>query len=487
MNNKRRLFINSVIVITSTLLDKGLFFIVNVIVARHLDVETFGKYTTALAYATFFSTFSDIGINQSLKRAINLESESENEHITNALLIKTALCIAVYIVLSISLFFTNYTRETIYLTLLFGIVRIGTTYMALFYANYDARERFFTEALMKNSYSILFVSVTAGVAILNLDYFFFAYSRLAIVAAFVIFFLILLKKQFEFKFKWPAMKKFLSETVFFGLSKIIRSAYLRINILLLSFIQGTIYTGIFQNAFYFFSSLSFLPINFGRVFLPRLYKTDFNTRKKEFQFAFDVYTKILAVMSIFITTIFYLFSRDIILLIYGEKYLASADVLQIVAFAIPFMFNVSGTIITSLDLQRYRTRVQAIALIINIISNLIFINLFKTEGAAITVVITYAFLFFSYNIFLNRKKGIIMKKVLLNYFRLIFISIFTCLIYHYSLDGLNHIVSFCAAASIYLALTAMLLIREDDIRIIREIFQGKKQAKITGTDKEIQS
>jgi O-antigen/teichoic acid export membrane protein len=61
LNNKTRIFLNSLIVSGVAILEKLFFFIINIVVARYLNVNDFGEYTTALGYATFFSTFVNIG------------------------------------------------------------------------------------------------------------------------------------------------------------------------------------------------------------------------------------------------------------------------------------------------------------------------------------------------------------------------------------------------------------------------------------------
>ena len=142
-SDKKRVFYNTVIVTGATILDKFIFFIINILIARYLNINHFGEFATALGYATFFSLFTNIGINHALIRAINLESELEKEHFANALLLKTIFAISVYSLMVISLFFTNYNTDTIYLTLIFGLVRIGTEYLLAFYALYDAKEKFF--------------------------------------------------------------------------------------------------------------------------------------------------------------------------------------------------------------------------------------------------------------------------------------------------------------------------------------------------------
>ncbi|HPJ16193.1 MAG TPA: oligosaccharide flippase family protein, partial [Spirochaetota bacterium] len=69
-NNKKIIFLNTVFVISETIINKFAFFIINIIVSRYLKEVKFGEYATALGFATYFAMFSDIGINTTLVRMI---------------------------------------------------------------------------------------------------------------------------------------------------------------------------------------------------------------------------------------------------------------------------------------------------------------------------------------------------------------------------------------------------------------------------------
>ena len=107
MNDKLCVFINTVLMTSTTLVDNILFFIMSVLIARYFDLNQYGEYTASLAYATFFAMFADIGVNQVLVRCINLDHKKTEEYFGNAIVIKTVLCVIVYIALVISLFIIN--------------------------------------------------------------------------------------------------------------------------------------------------------------------------------------------------------------------------------------------------------------------------------------------------------------------------------------------------------------------------------------------
>ena len=467
-SDKSRILINSIILSSATVFNNVVFLIINIIVARYLSVEHFGEYITSLGYATFFSTFANIGINQTLVRAVNLESHREREHFANALIIKTALAILVYTAMTVSLYFTSYNRNTIYLTLIFGFVRIGNEYLSAFYSLYEAKERFFVSSLFSFTFALSFLTGTWLVIIYKGNYFHFAYVRLFTVVTFISIIALYTLKNLSLMFDKATLKNFVQSAIPFSLATIYGNIRQRISIIILSLMQGTRATGIFNNGAIFFTTLSILPGSFTRALLPYLYKASFTDERSKFQFSFDIFSKAFGIISFYLFLFFFLFSDTLIIEIFGEKYRESITILRIIAFGMPFLFNFAGTIIIALDMTKHYTRYLGIAALATIIGNLVFIEFFQTEGAAIALVITNFIIFFLTHRFLYKKQFISLKKVIIIYMNLILISLGCCVLYFTLLFELFFMYSFIIISLVYMALVIALLIRSDDIRIIQE-------------------
>ncbi len=476
VSDKKRVFINSIIVTLATISEKLFFFIIMIIVARYLNIDNYGEYSTAIGYATFFSVFTDLGISAGLIRAINLEKDLEREHFANTLFLKTILAVSVYVIMVLSLMFTNYNSDTIHLILIFGLVRFGNQYMATMYAFYDAREMFGVTSSIVFSFGLSFLAGTILVIFLKGNYFHFAYLRLIIVIlVLAVLFLITFKKyKFKLKFDRTTTKGFIKNVIPFGLSSICSNFIQRINIIILSIMHGTVYSGIFNNGYIFFLTLSFIPTNFHRILTPYLYKVPFEEDKNKFQFAFDFFTKVYGVISFFLALIIFLFSEPIITNFFGEKYTASIGVLRIIAFGIPFLFNVAFVIIRSLDKQEYNSIFMVIATVVNIISNLILIYYYKSIGAAITTVITFMVLFILCHLYLGKHKYVSLRKALFIYLSLILIFLICTSVESYFLKDLLWIYSIILISFLYFILIIAFLIRSNDIRIVKEIIRGTR-------------
>lgn len=474
-NNKSRIFLNSLLVSSSTLVDKTIFFVITIIVARYLTVEQFGEYATALGFATFFSTFMNIGINATLVRAVNLESHYESEHFANTIIIKTALSIVVFLSLIISVMFSNYNANVIQLVIVFGIVRIINEFMSAFYSLYDAKEKFLKTSMYTISFAFSLLLGTILVVIFNGNYFHIAYVRLATVVVFIAIIVITTLSDFSLKYNKTTLKSYVKSAIPFSVSSIYGNLRQRVSILIISFMLGTRPTGIFTNGTVFLDILMFIPINFNRVILPFLYKGSKDNDKNRLQFTFDIFSKNFAIISFYLFLVFFLFSDSLIITIFGKKYYEAIPILKLSAFAIPLMFNIAITIIIAVDMQKYNTHFLGIATLFNVAGNLILVKLLNIEGAVYALIGTNLIMFTLTHAFLLIKKYVSLKKVFNTYAALIFIVVICCGLFYYSLRDLFFGYSFIIITLSYCLLVVLFLIRRDDIRIMKETLNIKNK------------
>jgi len=474
MKDKSRLFINSLIVFAATIIENLIFFVINIIIARYLSIEHFGEYTTALGYATFFSTITNIGINQTLIRAINLYPEKEKENFSAAFIIRCVLGVFIYSVMAVSLLFTNYSHELVLLTLVMGVFRVGNEFLSSFYSSFDANEAFVLSSIFKIVFSITFLSLTIGVVYLHGGLFDFAYVRLWLVIAFFVILIATSSRLITLRVPFKVLYDFFKESIPFGIFSILGNIYQRTNIIILSLIHGSIYSGIFSNGFIFFTTLFLIPQNLSRVLLPYLYKISFNDESSKFQFAFDIYTKYLTMISFYFMMGAILYGREVIYLIFSSKYHDSIMVLQTIAVGIPFIFTIAPTLITSLDRQFVLTKIYIYGFLLNILSNVILIYFFKSEGAAVAAVITYGYIFISSNFYLIKHHFISSFGIFKTFIWQFIIFSICYIVKIFILPDIHWIISLSVISMIFLLLNLVFVINKNDARIVREVLNIKK-------------
>jgi O-antigen/teichoic acid export membrane protein len=342
--------------------------------------------------------------------------------------------------------------------------------MNLFYAIYSAQERFVIQAINNSLFSLSILLSTVVVIIVKESYFAFAFTRFAIVAVFIFILARLTLKNITLKFSIRSLKVFLPQAYYFGLGSIYSNLLQRVNIIILSYMHGTLLSGFFSNAYMIFVTLFFIPTNLNKVLISHLYNFTYNEAPHKFQFAFDVYSKFFDIIAVGLAMPIFIFSSEIIVAIYGKNYLPAANILKITALAIPFLFNVSGIMLSAIDKQYVRTKCQKYSVMVNIVSCAILIFYFKGEGAAIATLATYLFLNFSYNMALKKFTTIRYYTSLLNKIKIFAIGLLLCSLViqlhpqcHFLITTLALLISYCFFVYIF-------TITIKDLEVMRDIF-----------------
>jgi O-antigen/teichoic acid export membrane protein len=472
-NHKRKVFINTSYMTIGTLIERIFLFLITIIIARYLSKEQYGEYTTALGLATFFSLFANLNINTAIIKIISADKEKQNEYFTASLLIKSILSIIIYVSLIITLIFTNYSKNIIILSLILGIVRIVGEFIFTMYAFYEVREKFNITAIFVSTFSFLFLIGTILITTYGGDYFDIVNIRLFITFLFFILIFFHLKKSYSIIYNSKIIKNFLKEILPFSWSFCFQNILNYTAIILLPLIHGTIYAGIYQNAYIITASITFIFAILSRVLGPYLFKHKFHSNIEKYQFTFDLYSKIYSFVSFYLFMIFYLFSSDIILLLFGHKYDESIPALKIISMLLPFI-TIAPTIITAISKQKINSIIDATSAIVNIISSIFLIYFYKTEGACIAFILSIIISYISSNGYLVIKKFVTYKTALIIWLKLAAAIVLIYFIHNIFFSNYYFIISFLIDSLIYFSLVLCFILKKDDLRIIKEIFATGK-------------
>ncbi len=473
--DKTRIFLNTLIITTSTILEKGIFLFINVVVARYLGLGQYGEYTTALAFATFFSMITDMGINQSMIRELNYEGE-QGKTFFNIVLFKVFVSVAVFLVFLVSILFTNYNRDVIYLTVIFGFVRFIDEYIRLYNTYYEASNHYILAACYRLLFALLFLGSVFAVIYIHGGNREIAVSRLVVVLLFfgLITYSLLKGRMKEID---PAyMINFSRETIPFASIFISNNIIFQGSLIILPLLHGSIYTGIFQNAYMFLTTLMFIPASFDRVFIPYLYQQNHDDNTEKFQFSFEIIAKTYSFISFYIMTILYLYSDYIIVAIFGAKFKDSVLTLKILTIAIPFLFNAAYIMLTSLNKQDIVSRLLKYIAFASVALNLVLGYFFKVSGTAAATVLTLFCIFLISNIAVKKHTNLGISHLISGYLKGFFIF-GVCWLLHGLLLIKSQAAAMLVTTIIFIWLNNIFLITNNDYRIIFEMLNiGKKKS-----------
>ncbi len=470
MTTKFNIFKDSIIVNSASILEKFIFFILNIVLARYLSVEHFGEYTTALGYATFFSIMTDIGINTSLIRFLNIEKNYENEHFTNAFYAKLILAIFFYLLMAISLLWTGYNTDVIFLTLILGLVRIGNEFMKTYYSLEEANQRFLFPSIVNSLYVATFFGGVIIVIWFKGNYYHISLLRLVVVYMFIAFLTVYTLKKIHLIFNEKLFIQFIKGSIPFAIIVVLSNLTFRVNIIIISLILGTKEVGYFNNSIIFIDTLAMIPMNIRRILMPVLYKALEENEHSKFQFSFDILSKYFGILAFYIMLIFLLYSDSLITIIFGKKYIKSIPILKILSFSFPFIFNIASMILIGKDKQNIVSKIMMVSMITNIFSNIILLHIFGIKGAALSVVLVYFIIFCMSHYYLAKLESIHMLQTFKRYMIIMVITFTVHLItYIPFFSTIQFYISFVIVSFLYGLLSIIFLMNKDDIRIIKEM------------------
>jgi O-antigen/teichoic acid export membrane protein len=470
-SDKSRVFWNSFFMNVSSIVEKVTFFIMTVVIARYLSREHYGEYATAMGLATFFAIITNLSINISIIRAINKYRQEKNYYFTISILLKLILSIVSYGFLVAVLYSFDYSESTRTLAIVLGLVRIGTEIITTLYAFLESDEKFGVIAILISFFSIILLAGTLGVIALKGDYFQLADIRLYITGVFLAISYYLIKKGYHYQFSIKLAKSFIKSVIPFAISFIAVSINLNAGIILLPILQDTTSAGVYQNAYIFITSIGFIAVNMIRVLLPYLYKFNYRTNKDKFQFAFDVYSKVLTIMAFYIVLGTLLYADAVIPVVFGGKYNDSIDILKILSVSIPFSFTIAGALIVTIDKQSMLSLFDSVGACIIIISSYFLIGVYGAHGAAWSYVFTAFILFILTNLYLIIHAQIKYFPTLITFIKMLIISSLLYYLFNKYTTNINVILSGLAMTAIYIISILVFVIKRNDIRIIREIIR----------------
>jgi O-antigen/teichoic acid export membrane protein len=193
------------------------------------------------------------------------------------------------------------------------------------------------------------------------------------------------KIEIDLKF-W---KELLKEAWPFALTGTFINVYLWIDSVMLSYMEGNEVVGWYSAAYRLVLILLFIPMVFDSAIFPVMARA-YVSKKDILKIILEEYFKFMLIISTLIGIIVTISSDNIILLIYGDKYLGSIPALQILIWALVLIFLrvPFERLFEASNKQILVTKAFGYSVILNIILNYILIPKYSYMGAGIATVLT---------------------------------------------------------------------------------------------------
>jgi PST family polysaccharide transporter len=376
--------------------DKFIRLAVGVIViawlARYLGPTQFGLLNFSIAVYFIFISIPKVGLDKILVRELVAKNKITSIILGSAFRIRFIIGLITALFTILIAHFSTSDDLKFYSIALISI--------AFLFPSFEVIDLFF-QSLIKSRYSVIAQNLALAIASLvrvffiiyefSLLYFIGAFVlELVLYSCFLLIFYFKYNKELIF-FKWqPKVGFFLLKSgVPLILTGLMTEIYMRVDQIMLEALSTRLELGYYSASFKLSQLSYFIPVAIGNSIFPKLITLRKSNHQRYLKY-FKLYFLGLFLISTSIALSFTMFSNEIILLVFGEKYIFSSDILKFHIWSSIFIYLGVGTIqfLIIENLTRiilYRTITAAF---INILLNYFLIQNFGGLGAAYATLIS---------------------------------------------------------------------------------------------------
>jgi O-antigen/teichoic acid export membrane protein len=383
---------NTAVAAAGRALNVALGIIVLGLISRLLGAETFGSYSTLLAYGAILQIVADLGLYLTLTRLIAQYPEQENHYVANAILLRLALSILVFGGGFLVAFFIVPRPDV---AAAYGIMSAGFAAQSLSQLFMGVYQKYGIVWRATVGDSIGRIAQVVGILMIgtaraNLFSMTALFTLATVVAALLHRALLPRNIVIRAQFAWSTWRHLIVASFPLGALLILNAIYFRVDILILSLYRPGSDVGFYGLAYRLVESILFLPAMFGGLLLPRISAAWQNSQLGQLREYLS--QGLLAAMWAggFIVLSISIWTEPIIMLIAGPEYGAAAPLLRILALALAAMFfgNIAGFALVACHRQKALLVLATTLAAANIVLNVLTIPFWGAPAAAWTTVVT---------------------------------------------------------------------------------------------------
>jgi len=469
---------NALFLSIADILSKIINFFYVVLVARYLDIDNYGVLMFAIAFVELCSIGLDLGLSTILTREIAKDKLKMNVYFNNIIFIKIILSFITLLFVSLILFFAGYSKVINFIIIILFVAAIINSFASLPSSIFQAFNKMQYLSICRILASIIIflgalVLIKFNASVFQFSFIYLISSIFILIFSFFIY-LLNFKGKLSLAYDKILWLKLVKLALPFGISVIFVTIYYRIDSVMLKFFRTDAEVGLYNIAYGFIFALSFVQgIIITAIFpiMSKLYVDSKILLKNLYENSF----KMLAILAFPIGIGITLLANKIILLIYGNKFESSVLSLQILVWALVFMFlNVStANLLNVINKQKIVAFQIILATIFNILANIYAIPRFGPVGASITTVLS-EILAFTLLLSVSYKLNYGLNgKILLNLLKIIFCSALMGIIIIFLKDLNLFFVVLIGSFSYFLLIYILKVVDKNNINLIKNLIINK--------------
>ena len=373
------------------------------ILARYLDIETFGLYTLIVTFAGMLLILCSVGLDRIIVRDIAANRENFLAYIQSikgARIILAGISLSLMIIISFPLGLNN--KLALCALFIFAISEVISMYSTIYMSVFKAFEKMEYNTIITSITKILALSGLIIVAYFNLGFLgiFVSMAIGNIGKAFVTAYIF--KRYYSrnlIPVSFTHSKVIVKDSLIIAASTFFALASIRMGVFLLKAFGTLKEVAYFQAANVLFIQLQ--PA--ASVIVAALYPA-IASRKYDSNVILENAAKYIFMLSLPLMALTFFYGDDLIMLVYGSKYMDAVPAMKILILSLAFTFLVHLFEIGLLVEYRQDllTIGWGIAFLVNIVLGIVIVPRFGLIGCATVMSLSYTALFFALYLFMMK-------------------------------------------------------------------------------------
>lgn len=416
--------IKAVVLLWSATMFGALFaFLIQVSLARILAPEKYGQFAVSLTIISTLLPFASFGVHSFWLKVFGEEGWRATRWLKSSFMVLViTISIVITSIITIAfLFIEDYDSRKLLIILSSFI--LGQVAYEVLSAKYQLEEKYLIlSAWQFSQHFIRFLLIFISYLLLTSDFTFYTAASIYSIVSITFFILAIYslfktyKGKLELKghgkqnisteshYPEPSIKRVLQGVWPFGLSGFFHLVYFQSDLILIKEIKGSTDAGIYNVGFIIMVATLLLPsVIYDKYFIPKLHRW-METDLEKVRGIYKNGNLIMFLLGVTVMLCVLLVSNFGIPIIFGEKYVESIPLLNILAISIPLLFVASsvGSFLVTKNNMKLKVKIMGGIAVLNLILNCMLIPEMGATGAAITTSFSNLVLLATYFIVVQR-------------------------------------------------------------------------------------
>jgi O-antigen/teichoic acid export membrane protein len=406
MSAVRKVAKNTTVLLISQIISYILAFFYTIYAARYLGASGFGTISFALALGAILSIFTELGLSTLTVREVSRDISLANKYIGNTIALKILLSSITLVAMVLVVTLLHYPPQIAAVIYLITISFVVGAFTSIFYSIFQAYEKMEYQSIGQIINSIIMFSgilliIKYQLSIVSFGGIYLIASTVSLSYGIIICIwkFVLPKLEVDLNLWRHALSKveidlnlwkfLIIEAIPLTISSVFLLIAFRVDTILLQIINGSVAVGLYNAAYSLMTALMFLPLVYVSAIFPILSRLNVSS-KELLKISYERSVKYLIIIGLPIAVGTTLLASPIILIIYKSGFSQSIIALQILIWSIPIIFinYILGTAINSINRQRDTVKTAFVAMLLNIVLNLLLLPKYGLIAACFITVLT---------------------------------------------------------------------------------------------------